>query len=115
MKRLLANLALAAILSGFALPLAFALQVSQVPACCLPGGKHHCRQAPSETGLKDKNDTCPFAPPVLALAITTAVGAAICELAGPVIVGYFGPIAVQSDYRVAIRKLSARSPPVAFL
>jgi hypothetical protein len=112
MKRLLANLALTAILGVFALPLAAALQRSQTPVCCLPGGKHHCQQAPSGAGLKDKNDTCPFAPPVLATAVTTAVGEASFTLAEPVVVGYFGPTAVQSDRQVAIRELSARGPPV---
>jgi hypothetical protein len=115
MKRLLANLALAAILSGFALPLVFALQMSQVPACCLPGGKHHCQQAPSGAGLKDKDDRCPFVPPVLGTATTKAVGVASFTLAEPVVVGYFGPTAVQSDHQVAIRELSARGPPVVFL
>jgi|SRR5580692_9439888 hypothetical protein len=115
MRRLLANLALAAILSGFALPLAVTLPLSQTPACCLPGGKHHCRQAPAGAGLKDKNNTCPFAPPALATAVTTAIGAASFTLAESVIVGYFEPIAVQSDHRVAIRELSARGPPVVLL
>jgi hypothetical protein len=115
MKRLLANIALTAILSTFALPLAATLQPSQMPACCLPGGKHHCKQAPSEAGLKDKNDRCPFAPPAFATAITTAVGVASFTLAGPAIVGYFGLIAAPSDHRVAIRELSARGPPVVSL
>jgi hypothetical protein len=111
MKRLLANLALTAILSGFALPLAFALQMSQVPVCCLPGGKHHCQQVPSGAGLKDKNDTCPFAPPTLATAITTAINATTFTLAETMIVGDFGPIAQPSGHEVAIRELSARGPP----
>jgi hypothetical protein len=115
MKRLLANLALTAILGVFALPLAAALQRSQTPVCCLPGGKHHCTQAPSESGLKGKNDRCPFAPPALATAVTTAVGAARYTLAEPALVGYFGPTAVQSAHRVAIRELPARGPPVVFL
>jgi hypothetical protein len=115
MRRLFANLALAAILSGFALPLAVSSRLSQTPACCLPGGKHHCRQSPPGEGLKDKNDTCPFAPPALAIAVTTAIGAVSFTLAESVIVGYFEPIAVESDYRVAIRELSARGPPVVFL
>jgi hypothetical protein len=115
MKRLLANLALTAILSGFALPLAVALQLSQVPACCLPGGKHHCKQAPSGAGLKDKNETCPFAPPALATAVTTTIGAASFTLAEPVIVGYFGLIAAASGHLIATRELSARGPPVVFL
>jgi hypothetical protein len=115
MKRLLANLALTAILSSFALPLAAALQLSQTPACCLPGGKHHCQQVPSGAGLKDKNDICPFAPPTLATAITTAVAEAIFKLAGLVIVGDFGPNVAQTEHLIAIRELSARGPPVAFL
>jgi hypothetical protein len=115
MRRLLANLALTAILGVFALPLAAALQQSQTPICCLPGGKHHCQQAPSGAGLKDKNDRCPFAPPALATTLTIAVDAASYTLAEPVVVGYFGPTAVQSDHLVAIRELSARGPPVVFL
>jgi hypothetical protein len=111
MRRLLANLALTAILGVFALPLAAALQQSQTPICCLPGGKHHCQQAPSGAGLKDKNDRCPFAPPSLATAVTTAVGGARFTLAEPVVVGYFGPIAAPSDHLTAIRELSARGPP----
>jgi hypothetical protein len=115
MKRLLANIALTAILSTFALPLVAALQPSQMPACCLPGGKHHCKQVPSEAGLKDKNNRCPFVPPAFATAITSAVGVASFTLAGPVIVGYFGLIAAPSDHQVAIRELSARGPPVVSL
>jgi hypothetical protein len=115
MRRLLANLALTAILSGFALPLAAALQLSQVPACCLPGGKHHCRQAPRGAGLKDKNDTCPFAPPTLATATTTAINATTFTLSEPMIVGDFGPIAELSGHEVAIRELFVRGPPVVFL
>lgn len=115
MRRLLANLALTAILSVFALPLAAALQQSQTPICCLPGGKHHCRQVPSESGFKDKNDRCPFAPPVLAIATTKAVGVASLTLAEPVVVSYFAQISVPSGQRVAIRELSARGPPVFFV
>jgi len=68
-RRLLANLALAAMLSIVALPLAVALQSSQTPACCLPSGKHHCRQSPTGPGFKSKNDECPYASLVVATEV----------------------------------------------
>jgi hypothetical protein len=114
MRRLIAHLALAAILSSFLSPLAVALHSSGTPACCLPGGKHHCRQTPTGPGFKSQNDNCPYA----TLAITTevkAVRVAKFGLAAPAVVGYFGVVAVRGGYRFIASELSARGPPRSFL
>ena len=111
MRRLLANIALAAILSAFALPLAVALQSSQIPACCLPGGKHHCKQTPTGQGFNGPTDKCPYASLAMAIEVR-AVAAAQFALAEPEIIGYLGRITARSGYRFADRELSARGPPV---
>jgi len=110
MRRLLANLALAAILSTVALPLALALQSSQIRACCLPSGKHRCRQSPTGQGFNNKNDECPYASPLVATEVK-AVHAAKFDLAALTVVGYLGSVSVQPGYRIAPGKLSARGPP----
>jgi hypothetical protein len=114
MRRLLANLALVAILSTFALPLAVALQSSQIPACCLPSGKHHCRQSPTGPGFNRKNDECPYASLVVATEVK-AVRAAKFDLAATTVIDYFGLVSVQPGYRIALGELSARGPPISFL
>jgi hypothetical protein len=114
MRRLLAHLALAAIFSSFLSPLAVALQNSGTPTCCLPGGKHHCRQTPTGPGFKSQNDKCPYA----SLAIATevkAVSAAKFDLAAPDDVRYSATIAPRSGFQFAARELAARGPPTFFL
>jgi hypothetical protein len=114
MRRLLAHLALAAIFSSLLSPLAIALQSSGTPACCLPGGKHHCRQTPTGAGFNRQNEKCPYA----SLAIATeakAVSTTKFDLAAPEDFSYFAPIAARSGHRLAARKLSARGPPAPSL
>jgi len=114
MKRLLANLALAAILSASALPLVASLQKPEVPACCLPGGKHHCTQNSRGSGFKSKTDPCPYASQFLAPGLTglylarfemVALGVGDLTIATPA-----GPCP-----RIAIRHLSDRGPPTPSL
>jgi len=114
MRRLLANLALTAILSTFALPLAVALQSSQIPSCCLPSGKHHCRQNPTGPGFNSKNDECPYASLAVAIEVK-AVHPAKFDLAALTVVGYFDSVSVQPGYRIAPGELSARGPPISVL
>jgi hypothetical protein len=114
MRRLLAHLALAAIFGGLLSPLAIALKSSGTPACCLPGGKHHCRQTPTGHGFNRQNEKCPYA----SLAIATEVKAARAakfDLAAPDDTGYFPPIEARSGYSSVARKLSARAPPAPSL
>src|SRR5580704_4628611 len=114
MRCLIAHLALAAIFSSLLSPLAIALQNSGTPACCLPGGKHHCRQTPTGPGFNRQNDKCPYA----SLAIATevkALSAAKFDLAAPCDFRYFAPIAARSGSRLAARELSARGPPTPSL
>ena len=114
MRRVLANLALAAILSTFVLPLAAAFKIEATPACCLPGGKHHCNQSRTGPGFKNQNDKCPSHSQVVATAVT-AIGLAKFDLAGPGISGRFRQVAAQAGHRIAARELSARGPPSSFL
>jgi hypothetical protein len=114
MRRLLAHLALATIIGPLFGPLAIALETSATPACCLPGGKHHCRQTPNGQGFNSQTDKCPYA----SLAMATqakAVAAAQVGLAEPEFIGYFGPITARSGYRFADREWSARGPPLRHL
>jgi hypothetical protein len=102
---------MAAIFGSLVGPLTIALQTSGTPACCLPGGKHHCGQTQTGQGFNGQTDKCPYA----SLAIAThvkGVAAARCELADPEVIGFFGPIIARSGYQFADRELSARGPPV---
>ena len=110
MRRLLANLALAALLSTLVLPLALALRTSATPACCLPGGKHHCSQKPSGVGFTSKTDACPYASQFVATGFT-AFQLAQFKVAGPDVSRYLGSAVIQSGHRVTIRPLADRGPP----
>lgn len=114
MRRLLANLALAAILSTFILPLLVAFEIEATPACCLPGGKHHCNQGRNGPGFKNQNDKCPYHSQVVATAVT-AIGSAQFDLAGPDVRGRFRQVAAQAGHRIPARELSARGPPMSLL
>ena len=114
MRRLLANLALVAILSTFVLPLAAAFEIAATPACCLPGGKHHCNQSPTGAGFKTQNDKCPYHSQIVATG-ATAKGSAKFDLAGLDVSGHFGQIAAQVGHSFGGRELSARGPPTSFL
>ena len=110
MKRLLANLALAAILSTFVLPLGVALEASPTPLCCLPGGKHHCTQKPTGPGFKSKTDTCPYAKKFLAISFSGFFFNEF-EMAGPGVAGEICVAETSTDYRAAVRQISNRGPP----
>ena len=111
MRRLLAHFALATIVGPLLGPLAIALQTFPTPACCLPGGKHHCRQTSNGQGFNSQTDKCPYTSLATATEVK-AVAAAQFGLAKPEVIGYFGPITARSGYRFADRDLSARGPPV---
>jgi hypothetical protein len=110
MRRLLANLALASILSIFVLPLATALQSSELPACCRPGGKHHCGQNSSQTGFKSKTDPCPYACQLPAVT-AAAVNLRKFELERPDISGFVGAKRARAGHPIARYQLSDRGPP----
>ena len=111
MKRLLANLALAAILSTFVLPLGVAFEASGTPVCCLPGGKHHCTQNPTGLGFKSKTDACPYASQFLATGFT-GLYLAKFELGSPALAGRLVTILVDVCHRVAGWQPFDRGPPV---
>jgi hypothetical protein len=111
MKRVLAHFALFAILGPFVLPLALALRSSETPACCLPGGKHHCTQKPNGTGFKSKTDACPYASQFPATGLT-GLHFAKFDLAEPVVGGFFYSTLASAGHRIATRQLSDRGPPV---
>lgn len=110
MKRLLANLALAAIVSTFAWPLLVGLQRSETPACCLPGGKHHCRQHSNRLGFKSKGEQCPYSSEVV-ISGFQGLEAPKFALAAPHATSEVGIGAVSSLYRIAFTALSGRGPP----
>jgi hypothetical protein len=110
MRRILAHLALAAFFGSLLSPLAATLQKSGTPACCLPGGKHHCRQHPSGPGFNTQNDKCPYASLALATELKI-VGAERFEFAPPSIPAFFDLVDVESAYRFTAGTLSARGPP----
>ncbi len=110
MKRFVANLAVAAILGTFALPLAIALQNSGIRACCRPGGKHHCTQMPTGSGFKSKTDACPYASQFLATHLTTLHPPQF-ELYAPHPVGAVDPTFAPSFHRIAGPTASDRGPP----
>jgi hypothetical protein len=114
MRRLTAHLVLAVILSGLLSPLALALMVAGTPACCLPGGKHHCSQSPKGLGFTSQKDKCPYA----CLAVVTNVRAIRVEkfyLATPALSGYWTSAAIPVRYRTIPGQLFTRGPPLLFL
>lgn len=110
MKWLFANLALFAILSTFLLPLDASFQKPQVPACCLPGGKHHCNQKPAGTGFQAKGERCPYASQFVAAGFT-GVGLAHSQVAGLEFVGFLVVAVVSAGQRSVCRQRSDRGPP----
>jgi hypothetical protein len=114
MKRVLANLALVAIVSTFAWPLVVGLARSETPACCRPGGKHHCGQKPDGPGLYSKIDACPYASHFLATGFT-GLFLATFEMAGLSSGGSIRVTPTPTDNRVAGRLPSDRGPPVLSL
>jgi len=114
MKRLLANLAFAAILSSSALPLVASLQKPEIPACCLPGGKHHCTQNSTGTGFKSKTDPCPYASQFLAAGLT-GLYLDRFEMAAPGVGDFTTATLAGPCQRIANRHLSDRGPPTPSL
>jgi hypothetical protein len=110
MKRFVANLAVAVLLSTFALPLAIALQNSGIPGCCRPTGKHHCSQMPTGSGFKSKTNACPYASQFLATHLTTPQPPQF-ELYAPHSVGAIDPTFAPSFHRIPGRKVFDRGPP----
>src|SRR5580704_6292927 len=111
MKRLLANLALAAVLSIFFLPLAGSLQKPQVPACCLPGGKHHCTQKSPGPGFNTRTEACPYASHFLATGVA-GLYLGKFEIAGLVVAGLILTTPACAGHCNGGRQLSDRGPPV---
>ena len=110
MRRLFTHLALAAFFSNLLSPLAVTLQSSGTPLCCLPGGKHHCRQNPAEPGFRSQSGKCPYG--LLAIATQQKiVRADNFDLAPPRILDYFNLVDVQSACRFTAGSLFPRGPP----
>jgi hypothetical protein len=109
-KRLLANLALVAVISTFVLPLGVAFETRGTPVCCLPGGKHHCTQKSTGPELKGKTDACPYVSQLLATGFT-GLYLPKFELGGPAVVGLLAVIVAYSYYRNAGLRASDRGPP----
>jgi len=114
MKRLFANLALAAILSTFLLPLSVAFQASGIPACCLPEGKHHCSKHSTGTGFGTKTDNCPYRSQVLGVGFA-GLYVAKFEIVGPAIAGLIPTLPKLAGHRIAARQLTDRGPPALSL
>src|ERR1700730_9704432 len=84
MRRLLASIALSAILVGVLSPFAVATQFSTFHACCLRVGKHHCKQSSEGTGFHASSSRCPYSFPVVVTGIT-GLHAAKFNLLSPVL------------------------------
>ena len=110
MRRLIANFALAAILSIFFLPLAASLPKPEVPACCRPGGKRHCTQRSSGTGFQSRTEGCPYLSHFLATGFT-GLYLGKFELAGLAVAGLIFSAPPCAGYRIAGRQLSDRGRP----
>ena len=110
MRRLFANLALGAVLSTLVLPLTLALQTSGTPACCLPGGKHHCNQKPTGAGFRSQTDACPYASQFVATSFT-AVQLDQLKFAGPEVSSSLGSTVIRAGHRITIRPAADRGPP----
>ena len=110
MRRLLANLALAAVLGVLILPLGVPLQTSGTPVCCLPGGKHHCTERSNGLGFYSKTEACPYASQLLATGLT-GLYLNKFEIAGPALAGFCATILACLFHRLISRQLSLRGPP----
>jgi hypothetical protein len=79
----------------------------QMPACCRPGGKHHCAlaappdNAQSGPGIHAAAERCPFAP---FLASSSASGAVYLISAGVPI----GPAPIRTTTRIAVDNFESR-------
>jgi hypothetical protein len=112
MKRLLANLALAALLCTFVLPLAGVLQRAETPACCLPGGNHRCTQKPPVSGFNRATGSCPYLSHFLATSFA-GLYLAKFEIAGPSIAKFIPTTFSCAVHRIAGPRLSNRGPPAS--
>jgi hypothetical protein len=114
MRPLTAHLVLATILSSVLSPLALGPMTAGTPACCLPGGKHHCGQSHKGLGFTSQKDKCPYA----SLAVLTNVRAIRVEkfdLATPALSDYWTSAAIPVRYWTMPGQLFTRGPPLLFL
>jgi hypothetical protein len=118
MRRVLAHLALAATCIGFLSPLLTAAQLSTVHACCLRKGSHHCHELSGSSGeekeFRAKHEVCPYSAR-MTLSSFHGLQATKFKLRSPWISGIVAQAAVESGFRAAARRWSARGPPTVLL
>lgn len=116
MRRFAAHLALAAIWLGTLAPLVEASETSNLHACCLRNGMHHCESASSnETSgnseFRSRASTCPYSAP-LPLASFTGLNAETFGFASPLASRFDAVQIPLASFHFTARDLSARAPPV---
>ncbi len=116
MRRLAAHLALVSIWLGSLVPFLAAAEVSNLHACCLRNGMHHCQGAASDgssgsTEFRSTRATCPYSAP-LPLTNFSGLEASQFRLASPAVAGFIAAQAIQPAFFSAVHGLSARGPPV---
>jgi hypothetical protein len=114
MRRLAAQLALAAIYATLLAPFTVAGQQASLHACCLRTGMHHCQTDSHEAGLHSATNSCPYSTPPL-LASHNGIQAAEFHITSPAVTGFVIYLKYHSHSPALVRDAAARAPPVALL
>jgi len=115
MRRFAAHLALAAMSLSALASLATAAELSNIHACCLRSGAHHCHSSSSsetstETEFRSPRTACPYSAPLLSPSFS-GLHAAAFHFAAP---GESSPLlrdALPTPFTAAVRNRSTRAPP----
>jgi hypothetical protein len=116
MRRLAAHLALVSIWLGSLTPFLAAAETSNLHACCLRNGMHHCQGAGSDsssssTEFRATRAACPYATP-LPLTNFSGLEASQFSLPSPGVAAFIAAQSSQPAFFSAVYTLSARGPPV---
>lgn len=115
MRRLAAHFALIAIWLGSLAPFIAASDVSQLHACCLRKGMHHCQDVSSEASpnseLRALATKCPYASP-RPLTSFTGLNTANFRIASPVATGAVAAQVPHTKFFSSFEDRSTRAPPV---
>ena len=115
MRRFAAHFALITIWLGSLAPFVAASEVSQLHACCLRKGMHHCQDASSEASptneLRARATKCPYAAP-RPLTSFTGLSTANFSIASPVLARAVIAQVRRTKIFSPFDDLSSRAPPV---
>jgi hypothetical protein len=113
MRRLMAQVALAAMCSGPLLPLFAATQLSTVYACCVRRGKHHCQESSDSSGgyeFRAVHNKCPYSVPTTVIRLQ-GLHATKFDLSLPSLEGDVAQTSLDHFCLVNARASCARGPP----